>query len=104
MPLIKLWLLLNASKFFHSLTVFYFFFFQISIKLQIFSHLDVYALGRVAGVCHQWYSLANDAVLWELKLQRDAEHWQFIDHLSHPSLYKETITDLTPKELYVYII
>lgn len=73
----------------------------ISIKLQIFSHLDVYALGRVAGVCHQWYSLANDAVLWELKLQRDAEHWQFIDHLSHPSLYKETITDLTPKELYL---
>ena len=69
--------------------------------MHIFAYLDVYSLGRAALVSRQWHNLANDNVLWESKLKIDVEKWQVIDHLSHPSLYQETVTDLTAKEMYV---
>ena len=72
--------------------------------MQIFSHLDVLSLGRAAQVCHQWNNLTKDEILWESKLKMDVEKWQVIDHLSHPGLYRETATDLTAKEMYVYTV
>lgn len=67
--------------------------------MKILSCLDVYSLGKAAMVCRLWYNLATDDVLWESKLKMDVGKWQVIDHLSHPSLYRETMTDFTAKEM-----
>ena len=72
--------------------------------MHIFSYLDVRSLSRAALVCQQWNNLASDEILWESKLKRDVETWEVVGHLSHPSLYKETMTDLTAKEMYVFIV
>ena len=67
--------------------------------MKIFSYLDVYSLSRAATVCRQWYNIANDELLWESKLANDVQNWQVIDHLSHPDLYRDTMADLTAKEM-----
>lgn len=76
---------------------------QISVHMHIFSYLDVWSLVRAALVCHQWNNLASDEILWESKLKKDVERWEVVGHLSHPSLYKETMADLTAKQMYVTI-
>ena len=35
------------------------------VLLEIFSYLDLTALGRVGAVCWRWYNVASDELLWK---------------------------------------
>lgn len=72
---------------------------QLGVHMHLFSYLDVTALCRLAQTCSYLNELASDPLLWRRLLQRDVETWSSIGHLSHPRIYQEACSDLSPKQM-----
>jgi F-box protein 4 len=46
------------------------------------------------------HNLTSDPLLWTRLLERDVQCWNVIGHLSHPQVYREASSDLSPKQIY----
>lgn len=72
---------------------------QVAVHLHIFSFLDAQSLCRLSQTCDYLHSLAGDPLLWTRMLRRDVHTWRVIGHLSHPKVYEDTSSDLSPKQM-----
>lgn len=72
----------------------------VGVHLHLFSFLDAKSLCRLAQSCHYMEDLTSDPLLWTRLLERDVGSWDVIGHLSHPQVYCEASSDLTPKQIY----
>jgi F-box protein 4 len=72
----------------------------VGVHLHIFSFLDAGSLCRLAQTCDYMYNLSSDPLLWTRLLERDIHGWRVIGHSSHPQVYKDAASDLSPKQIY----
>ena len=72
---------------------------QVGVHLHIFSFLDAGSLCRLAQTCDYMHNLSSDPLLWTRLLERDIHGWRVIGHLSHPQVYRDAASDLSPKQM-----
>lgn len=83
----------------YMLIVSYYQYFQVNVKIKIFSYLDAIQLCRISRVCKEWYDLTSDNILWSEILERDIRSWNVISHRTNPGLYKEVESEWSNKEM-----
>lgn len=77
----------------------YYQYFQVNVKIKIFSYLDAIQLCRISRVCKEWHDLTSDNILWSEILERDIRSWNVISHRTNPGLYKEVESEWSNKEM-----
>lgn len=71
------------------------------IQLYVFSFLDAKTLCAVCNVCCRWSWLSCDELLWQRKLQQDADKWRYIGDSTNPNFYQNHSSNLSQKEIYM---
>lgn len=76
-----------------------FIFFQVDVKLHIFSYLDAQNLCRACSVSRDWSELLWDDLLWRRRLQLDRLTWSQVSHVTNPQVYTDAASELSYKEM-----